>query len=154
DLLAGFLLGAAHQFAGQIEEATAIDLRMYALRPDLQFGADSISMLTRTGRGAEREQLQLSWLERAPDSEQALNARVAARLDRRKIGEAERELRRLVLIDGVGPHRLTTLADVLLISGRTGEAMQLGEQLLRGGEKERSDGYYRIAEASLLDGRF
>jgi serine/threonine-protein kinase len=154
EILGSYILATAHQFNSHVEEALAVYRKLHARRPDLQFGMDVAFQLDRTGHSADVPALQKAWLEKAPESEQAVQLGISADLERGDDAAAERGIRRLLLMYGEAPHRLAVLADVLLLSGKTAEARATAEQMLRGDEAERALGYYRLAAASILEGRF
>jgi tetratricopeptide (TPR) repeat protein len=155
DLYLGWIL-ARRVFhpAGRTQDALAVFQRLYDLRPDLQFGANLIDELRRVGRGREVAALVHAWLARAPESEDARAAQVLSDLEAGQLADAVRHAREQVFVQGEAPHRLATLADVLIVAGQHAEASRLAETMLRGSGPIRSRGWVRLGIIATLEGRF
>ncbi|HEX2573223.1 MAG TPA: protein kinase [Polyangia bacterium] len=154
DLLGLDLLGTFHALLGRAEDEVEAYGRLHRLRPDLQFGANLALALERAGRGGEVPALARGWLERAPESEQALVTAITLDLAAGRHDQAERRARALFLVHGETAHRLVLLCDVLLAAGRTREARAVASRLVEGGERERALGLYRLGVIAVLEGRF
>jgi serine/threonine protein kinase/tetratricopeptide (TPR) repeat protein len=154
DLLGLNMLGALDMALGHTDEQAGVFGRLHALRPDLQFGADLVSSLERAGRADEVPAIVRSWIELAPESEQALVTAITLDISAGRLAEAERDARTLLLLHGEMPHRLITLCDVLIVAGRTREARAVASRLVGGGERERALGLYRLGVIATIEGRF
>ena len=154
DLLGLDMLGVLDIALGHTDEQAGVFGRLHALRPDLQFGADLVSSLERAGRADEVPAIVRSWIERAPESEQALVTAITLAIAAGRLAEAERDARTLLLLHGEKPHRLITLCDVLIVAGRTREARAVASRLVGGGERERALGLYRLGVIATIEGRF
>jgi hypothetical protein len=154
DLLVGWLLSIQLRWRHESERAIAVLERMHAARPDLQFGSDLQAALRDAGRGDEAPAVQRAWLERAPESEQALAGNVTADLEAGRAEDAERHAQTIIYLHGDAPHRLALLCDVLIAIGKTRDARQIADRLLRGGPLDRVRGQLRSGEIAILEGRF
>src|SRR5262249_53258219 len=67
---------------------------------------------------------------------------------------ATERAREQLFVHGDAPHRLATLADVLIVAGQNSEASKLAQQMLRGSGPIRSRGYLRMGVIATLEGRF
>ncbi len=154
DVLLGWtlseLLVASHRAGAHVE----VLQRLFAARPDLQFGSDLATALADAGRGAEVPELLRGWLERAPDSEQALAALAARALSRGEVADADRWLGSLLLLHGQAPHRKAMLCDAHLAGLRTDAARRCAEELLQSNEPWRTRARRRLGEVAILEGRF
>jgi tetratricopeptide (TPR) repeat protein len=99
-------------------------------------------------------QLVTDWLQRSPDSEDALAAQVVIDLEAGRLADAVRHAREQVFLHGEAPHRLATLCDVLIVAGENAEAARLAESMLRGSGAIRSRGWVRLGILATLEGRF
>ena len=154
DVLGLDMLGTLHAFLGRADDQVEVFGRLHRLRTDLQFGANLVLALERAGRAAEVPATARDWLERAPESEQALVTAITLDLAAGRYDPAERHAQALFLVHGEAPHRLVLLCDVLLVAGRTREARAVASRLVEGGERERALGLYRLGVIAILEGRF
>jgi tetratricopeptide (TPR) repeat protein len=127
---------------------------LFEQHPDLQFGANLIDELRRAGRGAETNKLVRDWLRRTPESEDARAAMVVVDLEGHDLKAAVQHAREQLFVHGNAPHRLATLADVLIAAGDYAEASRLAEAMLRGSGSIRSRGWVRLGIIATLEGRF
>jgi serine/threonine protein kinase/tetratricopeptide (TPR) repeat protein len=154
DVLLGWVLSIALVFEQRTAEMLAVLGRMHELRPDLQFGADVIGALHDQGRSDEVGTIAKRWIERAPESEQALAAWIGESLAKGDKEAARRLAEGHLLLHGVAPHRLVTLADLFLDAGLPDEARTFADRLVGGTDVDRARGLYRRGLIALMEGRF
>ncbi len=154
DHLLGYVLATAYFNARRSDEQIAVLRRLHEQRPDLQFGANLAQALSDAGRSNEVEPLLTAWLQRVPDSEQAMASRVALELERDRLADAQRFAEQLLFIHGEAPHRQVILCDVLLSAGKTAEARAVADRLVGQDELSRARGRRRLGEIAVLEGRF
>ncbi|HEX2573226.1 MAG TPA: protein kinase [Polyangia bacterium] len=152
DILGLDLLAVYYASLGRADEQVGLFRRLHALRPDLQFGADLVAALERAGQADEVPAIARAWLERAPESEQALTTALSVDIAAGRQDQAERRARALLFLHGIAPHRLVTLCDVLIVGGRFPEARAMAERLLGAGQRERGLGLYRLGVIAILEG--
>ncbi len=153
DVLLTYLLAQLHQVRRRMDDATSMYRRLYALRPDLQFGSDLAEHLELTSRGAEVPALLDDWIARAPDSEQAITTRAVRGMEHDP-ALAERLARSLLVLRGESPARLGLLVDALIVTGRLDEAVRSGDALLSSGPDQRWAARVRLGLIAILRGRF
>ncbi|MDB4967073.1 MAG: Fis family transcriptional regulator [Myxococcales bacterium] len=155
DMYLGWILARrVFHAAGRTQDALAVFQKLFEQHPDLQFGANLIDELRRAGRGTELKQMVTDWLRRTPESEDARAAMVVVDLESKDLKAAVKHARDQVFVHGDAPHRLATLADVLIAAGDYAEASRLAESMLRGSGSIRSRGWVRLGIIATLEGRF
>ena len=154
DLLVAWSLGIALIYGNRLDDSIALARGLYRERPDLQFGADVIGALRRSGRTAEVETLAREWVDRAPQSEQARAALVQLASEAGRVADAEREARRLQIIHGYSPAALGILYEARLFIGDLAGAQAIADRMLLGNALVRARGRYRTGVVGVLQGRF
>ncbi len=154
DDLVNFVLANAYFTTRQTEESVATYRRLVELRPDLQFGANLVAVLSTSGRGAEVPAFAAQWLARAPDNEEALNLelRLAAEAgDAKRVQQVAADIR---LLHGDAPHRWIIICDALISVGLTRDAHAFADRLVAGTGETRVAGLFRQGTLAILEGRF
>lgn len=154
DVTALSLLGIIYYLQQRSTELVAINQRLHALRPDLQFGADLAGALQRAGRSDEVPPLLERWFATTPASEQALVSQIALDMEAGRHDVAQRRARDLLFLHGEAPHRLLTLCDALLIAGDTREARSVATRLVSGDARARALGQHRLGVIAIIEGHF
>jgi serine/threonine-protein kinase len=154
DLLLGYAL-CLELFADQhIDEALAVTKTLHEEYPAYQFGADAATFLRMAGRGDDIAELNRRWLERAPESEEALVSQAKFDIERGQPQLALVRVRQVMALYGEAPHRLSTLAEVLTLTGDYAEASDMATRLLRGSQLDRSRAYNKLGNLAVVQGRF
>lgn len=121
DMVVGWVLYLALYRLDRYDEAASVNLRQFELRPELQWGANVIDGFYNAGREGEIAPLVLDWVERAPESEQAVLA--AAHLAAYQRDPVALEwLRRLRRLHGAQPGHLASAARIYLSFGHYADA--------------------------------
>ncbi len=158
DLLAVSVFAQIERVAGRMEVVLSTLRRAHERWPDLQFGAETLTLLRRMGRSGEAGAFVEDWLRRAPDSEQALIQQALVGQDADE-GRPERVMRGLLVLRGENPARRELLADALIVARRWDEAARLADRVLVDARAANiGDGdataRLRIAMLATLRGRF
>jgi tetratricopeptide (TPR) repeat protein len=154
DVVALNLLGIIYYLQQRSSELVAVNQRLHALRPDLQFGADLAGALQRAGRSDEVPPLLERWFATMPASEQALVSQITLDMEAGRHDVAQRRARDLLFLHGEAPHRLLTLCDALLIAGDTREARSVATRLVSGDARARALGQHRLGVIAIIEGHF
>ena len=154
DVLLAYNLRLVYLVLNRTDDAIGLVRRLHERRPDLQFGADLADQLRASGRDGEISALMRSWLERSPDSEQALASQIFHEVDRPRFEPAIRYARALVFVHGDEPRRMRLLCDSLIASDQLREASAIADRMLHGTAYDRQLARFRIATIAIMEGRF
>ena len=153
DLLAAYESVLTAVALQRSDEATAITRRLHRDYPQLMFGIDLAEACRRAGRDSDAERVAREWLETDPTNVLARPqlARVEAAADRLELAA---EHARRAWSGAEQDVQLADIFDCLVAADCISDARAVADQMLMGSPLTRARGRYRVAVASVFEGRF